>query len=530
MSLALPGIGALAPTHALCPRPALVAAAVLLGSFLVGFDTRILAVALPDLRGAFHLGYDEGAWLSTVATAPQILIAPAVAWLAATFGVRRVLFWPSLVYACVSCAIPLVQDFTALLVLHAVRGLLLGVFIPATIMIIFRNLPVRWWVPAFAIYAFRLAFSQSVGVVLLGFYETHLSWQWVYWQDILLAPAIGVLVALGTPVEKTDRGLLAQADWGGMALLGTGSALIYVGLDQGDRLDWLQSGLVTTLLVAGAVLIAGFFINEVSVRAPWASHRVIASRNILVAFAAILCFDVASIANSALIPGFLSSVAGLRPEEIGGPLFLGTVAPLFVLMPLAVLSIRRFDARYALLTGFAAFALAGHMGTGVTHVWSPVTFLPMMLVQSVGQAFTFLAAVIYILSNSDPKQATATAAYVQVLRLGGAETTLTLMTTFVRHREQLHSYLLGLHLPAGGAQVTEALAGFTAPFARAVPSAGLAAERGLLSLAAVVAREARVLAYVDAFQVSFWGSVAGLTLVACLGAAPPGPLVPRRPG
>ena len=41
--------------------------AVLLGAFLANFDTRLTSIGLPDLRGGFSLGFDEGAWLSTAA-------------------------------------------------------------------------------------------------------------------------------------------------------------------------------------------------------------------------------------------------------------------------------------------------------------------------------------------------------------------------------------------------------------------------------------------------------------------------------
>lgn len=510
-----------------CPRPAFAAAAVLLGSFLVGFDTRLFSIGLPDLRGAFGLGFDDGAWLSTIATAPQIFIAPAVAWLAATFGVRRLLLWPSLLYAGVSLAIPVVHGWETLLVLHALRGLLLGVFIPATIMIIVRNLPIRWWVPALAVYAFRLAFSQNAGVLIVGFYEQYLGWQWVYWQDVLIAPVIGWLVVIGTPRERIDVGLLESADWGGMLLLGTSWALIYVALDQGNRLDWLQSGLITTLLIAGGVLLIGFFINESVVSAPWASHRVIVSRNIIGALLVVLAFDVASMSNSLLVPGFLGTVVGLRPEQTGWPLFLGTAMPLLVVMPIAVWMIRLFDARLTLLVGFLAFAAAGTMGTAITHEWGPWSFLPIALLQSVGLGFTFFAAVVYILANSDPKLATAVAAYIQVLRLGGAETAVALTTTFLRQREQLHSYLIGLNLPAPSAAVARALEGFAAPFAGAGGSHKVAGERGVLLLAQTVAREANVLATIDAFQVTAWGAVAGILIVALLGRSPPGPLSPK---
>src|SRR3982074_3357744 len=137
----------------IAPQPLFAVGAVLLGSFLANFDSRLTSVGLPDLRGAFSLGFDEGAWLSTAAIGSQIFIAPAVAWLATVFGLRRILGIPSLLYALVSLVIPLVHDYNALIVLSIVHGMLLGTFVPATLMIIFRNLPIKWWLPAIAIYA-----------------------------------------------------------------------------------------------------------------------------------------------------------------------------------------------------------------------------------------------------------------------------------------------------------------------------------------------------------------------------------------
>ena len=78
-------------------KPLFAVAGVLLGSFLANFDSRLTTVGLADLRGAFSLGFDEGAWLSTASIGSQIFIAPAVAWLATVFGLRRVLGVPALV-------------------------------------------------------------------------------------------------------------------------------------------------------------------------------------------------------------------------------------------------------------------------------------------------------------------------------------------------------------------------------------------------------------------------------------------------
>src|ERR1700742_5328952 len=92
------------------PRPLFAVIAVLLSAFLANFDSRLTTVGLPDLRGAFGLSFDEGAWLSTAGIGSQIFIAPSVAWLATVFGLRRVLGIPSLLFAVGSLVVPLAAD------------------------------------------------------------------------------------------------------------------------------------------------------------------------------------------------------------------------------------------------------------------------------------------------------------------------------------------------------------------------------------------------------------------------------------
>src|ERR1700716_2677981 len=242
------------------PQPLFAVGAVLLGSFLANFDSRLTTVGLPDLRGAFSLGFDEGAWLSTAGIGAQIFIAPAVAWLAPVFGLRRVLGIPSLVYALVSLTIPFVHDYPTLIALSIVHGMLLGTFVPATLMIVFRNLPMRWWLPAIAIYSIRVGFALDTSTLLVGFYLDHWGWQWLYWQGVVIAPLMGLMVYLGTPREPVNKEVLGDADWGGMLLLGTGVSMIYAGLDQGNRLDWLGSGTVMARMVGGGLLWGAFLI------------------------------------------------------------------------------------------------------------------------------------------------------------------------------------------------------------------------------------------------------------------------------
>ena len=508
----------------IAPQPLFAVAAVLLGSFLANFDSRLTSVGLPDLRGAFSLGFDEGAWLSTAAIGSQIFIAPSVAWLATAFGLRRVLGVPSLVYAVISLLLPFVRDYPTLIALSIIHGMLLGTFVPATLMIIFRNLPIRWWLPAIAIYSIRVGFALDTGTSLVGFYVDHWGWQWLYWQGVVIAPLMGLMVYLGTPREPVNQEVLRDADWGGMLLLGTGVSMIYAGLDQGNRLDWLESGTVAALLIGGGLLCAAFVINEMLVRRPWAHVNVLFSRNVGCSLLIILLYTLTSLSNSSLVPNFLANVAQLRPEQSGVLLVTYGALPMFGMVPLSIFLLRHFDARLAVIIGFSAFATANLLGTQLTHDWARGDFVAIVILQSIGQAFTLLPLIILALSNADPTRATAFAAYIQIMRLGGAEIGVALMGTWLRVREQVHSNFLGLHLENGSVDVTRVLRQLADQFAG--HGTGTATARALGTLSAQVAREANTLAYIDGFWLCFWLAMAALFLTALITRAPPRPFTP----
>jgi MFS transporter, DHA2 family, multidrug resistance protein len=507
------------------PRPLFAVVAVLLGAFLANFDSRLTTVGLPDLRGAFSLSFDEGAWLSTSGIGSQIFIAPAVAWLATVFGLRRVLAIPSLVFAAVSLVVPFVHDYTTLIVLSIAHGMLLGTFVPATLMIIFRNLPIRWWLPAITLYSIRVGFAFDSSTSLVGFYVEHWGWPWLYWQGALVAPLMALMVYLGTPSEPVNRGLLKDADWGGMLLLGAGVSMIYAGLDQGNRLDWLESGTVVALLAGGAVLLVLFVINELWVPNPWAHMNVLFNRNIGLSLVVILLYTLTSLSNSSLVPNFLGTITNLRPEQSGALLWTFGALPMFVLVPVSIWLLRHFDARTVAVVGLSAFAAASLLGTQLTHDWARGDFVGIVFLQSVGHALTLAPCILIALSNSDPTRATSFAAYIQIMRLGGAEIGIALMGTWLRVREQVHSNFLGQHVENGSVDVTHILQQLGGYFAS--HGASIAPARALGTLASLVQREANVLAYIDGFWLCFSFAVLALVFLGLMTRAPPGPFTPE---
>ena len=135
------------------------------------------------------------------------------------------------------------SNLNGFLVLLALAGIGSGTFIPLTISFVIRSLPAQLVIYGLAVYAMNSELSQNIAASLEGWYADHWSWQWIYWQYCLALPAMFIAIWFGVPREPVNTELLRDFDWPGVAYASIGFAMLYAGLDQGNRLDWSNSGL-----------------------------------------------------------------------------------------------------------------------------------------------------------------------------------------------------------------------------------------------------------------------------------------------
>jgi DHA2 family multidrug resistance protein len=407
------------------------------------------------------------------------------------------------------------------------RGLAVGAFIPASLGFILRSLAPRWWIWGLAAYAFRFVFSQNIAGSLEAFYSESGAWQWIFWQNALLTPVMTALVWYAMPHEGINRTVLRQTDWRGIALVGIGLGMIYAGLDQGNRLDWLNSGVVSGLFIAGGLLVIAFFATELAAEHPLIRLQVVANRNVWLSAVLISIYGFGVMATAFVLPDYLTRVQGLRDLQIGD--VLNWIAlPQFVFVPLAAVLLRRTDARLLVAIGFALIACAAWLNTGLTHDWAGGDFLPAAIVGAVGLAFGITALVVFGVANITPAEAPTTAAVIQIGRLFGNEIGTAFIQTFVRVREQVYSNLTGLHFIAGSPRSDTAIATATALFAARPIGAGDPTQQGLAGISSLIRREAYVLGYIDGFWIIAWVMTAGILLLLLLRPPPPNPLTPPR--
>ncbi|MBV8186633.1 MAG: MFS transporter, partial [Alphaproteobacteria bacterium] len=350
-------------------HPLLGVVAVVIGAFISTINTRVTAVGLADIRGGLSLGFDEGSWVSTTFSAAQVLVALSGAWFSLVLGPRRLLLWSSSIFLIASILPPLNRDPAIVLGLQLVRGLAVGTFIPAVIPFILRELPRSWWTWGLAAYAFRFVFSQNLSSSIEAFYDENGLWQWIFWQNVPLTLLMMAFICLGMRRHPLDLAALFGGDWSGIAFGGVGLSLLFAGIDQGNRLDWLNSGTVVGLMLAGGLLIAAFVANEFLVKQPLIELRALAHANICIPPLLITLFLFGSSATSFVLPDYLTRVQGLRSLQIGD--VLNWIAlPQVVLVPSIAWVLRYVDARLMFASGLAVIAVGCWMDTELTHDWA----------------------------------------------------------------------------------------------------------------------------------------------------------------
>ena len=122
----------------------------------------------------------------------------------------------------------------------------------------------------------------------------------------------------GMPRENDQHGAAARPRLARPRLFRLGFALLYAGLDQGNRLDWSNNGLVDGLLLAGGLLTLAFVVREL--------RRARSRSSICGCCCAATCrscmlllagFRFIILSTAYIIPTYLQAVQNFRELQVG---------------------------------------------------------------------------------------------------------------------------------------------------------------------------------------------------------------------
>src|ERR1700678_3914972 len=287
-------------------------AGVFLGAGLATLNARLVSVGLPDLRGARGFGFDEASWIPTALNMATMFSGVFVVFVNALSGPRRILLPAAAIFTLVSALLPLVPGYWPMLALVVIAGLSSGTFYSLTMTFVLTSLPKRLIIFGIAAYAADIVFISNIANLLEGWYIEHLSWHWIFWTAALFTPLMMVCIHFGIPRRiNTDP----KPSWRGFTYFSLSLALLYGALDQGQRLDWLNSGTIVAMVVSGIFLFGATIVRRMVQPNPVVNLKFLNTRNIIILATSIFVFKFMHLAAIVLVPGFLSNIQHYRPLD-----------------------------------------------------------------------------------------------------------------------------------------------------------------------------------------------------------------------
>ncbi|MGA2355793.1 MAG: MFS transporter [Terriglobales bacterium] len=499
---------------------------VLIGAGLVTLTGRMLTMGLADLKGHVGISYDQGAWLDSAYNASLMFIGPFSVYFGGLLGPRRVLLFAAGIFTATCIYLPLIHNYSLLIVVLIVAGLTSGTFYPLTLTTALRTSPLRFLPITMAFYASAIDGSVNVAPSLYGWYRDHLSWHWMFWNSALIAPVMMICIYFGVPAAPPRKKDSAPPSFAGFLYLSAGLALMFAALQQGERLDWWRSGVFNALFWSGAFFTLCALIRRLSgpnalVALPylWRWNTVLLG-NLLFWFRFTLTGTIILIPQSLAIHGF-------EADQIG-PAVIWSAAPLLLItLTAGLLMLRNLDPRLLLAAGLACTAFAAYLNAQYTTAWSAANYYRTELLMGVGQSVALIGLVGCIILQGvfsgglmKPQWILTFSAMFHTIRLFGGTAGAIYMGHFLADREKLHSNLLGLHVTQGSWITDANLHALAAGVYAKSSGAAAAAARAADLIGARLRLQAYALSLIDGFLLVAWACFLGLLLTALLRKSP----------
>ncbi|WP_460149873.1 MFS transporter [Pseudomonas sp. S3_A03] len=447
-SLAAPTLAAAAKPATLAPpvfgpRIIIGLVGVLLAVLVSGLNEMVTKVALADIRGALYIGFDEGTWLVAAYTATSVAAMAFAPWCSVTFSLRRFTLYAIGLFTVLGILCPFAPNYESLLLLRTVQGLAGGALPPMLMTVALRFLPANVKLYGLAGYALTATFGPSLGTPLAALWTEYVGWQWAFWQ--IVAPCLLAMaaVAYGLPQDPLRLERFKHFNWRGLLLGFPAICMLVIGLLQGNRLDWFESGLITFLLTGGSVLLVLFMLNEWSHPIPFFKLQMLGLRNL--SFALIVLAGVLMVLTSVIIipSSFLAQVQGYRPLQTA-PVMLLMALPQLIALPLvaALCNLRWVDCRWVLGIGLGMLVLCCVGSAHLTSAWVRNDFYGLYLLQIFGQPMAVLPLLMLSTGSIQPSDGPFASAWFNTVKGLAAVIATGVLDTLTTQRQHFHSTLL----------------------------------------------------------------------------------------
>jgi DHA2 family multidrug resistance protein len=491
----------------------MIAASVMLATFMVVLDSSVANVALPHIAGNLSASTDESTWVLTSYLVSSAIMLPTSGWITRRIGRKRLLLTSIVIFTAASLLCGIAINMPMLIVARILQGAGGGGMMPLAQSILLESFPPRQHGTAMAVYGAGIVVAPVVGPTLGGWITDSYSWRWIFYINL----PVGLLALFMINLYVQDPPYIRHAVRTAIDYLGFGFMALWLGtlqllLDKGQEADWFAAPWIRWLTAACIFSLIAFLVRELTCTHPIVQLRILRNRNFGAGTTVTALYGFVLYGTTAILPLFLQTLMGYSALYSGlavSPRGLGSIISMLFVGKL----VNYIDARWLLATGFTLLAystfLLSHINLGISIssiIW------PNMLNGFAG-GFIFVPLTTLTMSGLRREEIGNAAGIYNLMRnIGGSIGIASITTCLVRHSQAHQTYLVQ-NVTAGRPSVIMLLHGLQSRFISAGASSTTSYRMALQALYNSVQQQAALLSYADDFRLLAMLSLACIPLL-----------------
>ncbi len=479
----------------------LILVAVSMGAMLHSMAATSVSVVLPQLQGALSATPDQISWVITLAVIGSVIATPMSGWLVDRLGWRSVILIAVTGFGVSTVLCSTATTLAPMLVFRLFQGAFGAPMIPVAQAILLATYPNEDRAWSQSAHGIATVLGQAVAPVIGGYFAQTYDWRWSFLYLIPLAGVAVLMTLMWVPRGGVRRG--TRLDWPAFISLALAISAFQLALDRGERLDWFESGLITTYTIIAVVGFMYFLLRSFSQERPFIDLSLFLDKNFALGTLLIIIFGMVSFLPSFLYPVILGNLQGYPENAIAEILFvrgLGLLAG-FILVSF----IAQPFPRTTLVMGFLFAGAAGVQGMFFTLNVQYAHVAWASFAQGFGVALIWVPTILIAFSTLPSVLLAQSSALFHLIRQIAMSTTLAITVTITLRTSRISYSELSSQLNPN------------TPDAAQRGAWDMSSIEGIARLSEELDRQAQMIGYVNGFVVYTGACVTGVLLSLVMG-------------
>ncbi|HEY7496374.1 MAG TPA: DHA2 family efflux MFS transporter permease subunit [Candidatus Tectomicrobia bacterium] len=431
---------------------------VMLGALTVALNNGVLNIAVPSMMSSLSTDLDRIQWVQTAFAIMQTIMIPAVGWLGARLGTKRLFILSTLTFITGSALSGLAWNVESLIFFRVLQGMGGGPITPLGMSILYSAFPPDKRGLAMGLFNFCHSFGPAIGPALGGHLIEVFNWRAIFYINVPVGLLSAVIVLFTMP--KTQDRQARPFDVLGVCSMTSFLVLFLLALSEGRRYGWGSQTIITLLCISGVSLVT-FIVTELKTKEPFVDLRLYT--NIPFTMGCLIGFlnTVEFRGTSFLMPVMLQRTFHYTPFQAG----------LFFLPPALVMGITsivtgrlsdKIQPRFLLIVGLLGLTYVSFQFCGI-DVWATTgVLLGLTMLRRGAQAFCHSPLTSATLRGIPEDEVRMASSLFTLHRTLAGSVGIALTATLMEYREDVHTVLLAERqalYPIGTQVATETIRG-----------------------------------------------------------------------